>query len=186
MSDITQKWVDVLIPFSSGYGRRLTASGISRETKIPQQTVSRVLNGLVGRNLIRYSREGKNKLFYFDLKNQSSLLILKMIECQRSLNFLGNKRVSLIIEDLLKEFDSFLIFGSYASGKQKSGSDLDVVIFSKKKSLSKIKSKYPIEINEHFLSFVEFRKLKDSPMIKEVFLNHVLFGDVDKIMRRLL
>jgi DNA-binding IclR family transcriptional regulator len=67
MGNITQKWVDILITYSNDYSIKLSTSELSRRSGIPQQTVSRYLNRLAKLTLIDYVREGKSKLFYFDL-----------------------------------------------------------------------------------------------------------------------
>jgi len=71
LSNITQKWVNLLVPLSSNYSQKFFASDLSRKTKMPQQTVSRHLNQMAKLNLIEYAREGRNKMFYLDLKRYS-------------------------------------------------------------------------------------------------------------------
>ena len=87
LSDITQKWVDLLIPFSSNYSDKISASELARKSKIPQQTASRYLNKLVKLNLLNYMKQGRNKLFYFDLGKQTAKIMLNIIENQKSLQF---------------------------------------------------------------------------------------------------
>ena len=81
-SNITQKWVEVLAPFSGDYSAKLSASEVSRRCRMPQQTVSRVLNSLSSLNIISYTKNGKNKLFYLDLEQQKSKIVLNLIENQ--------------------------------------------------------------------------------------------------------
>lgn len=182
MSNITQKWVKAIEAFSLDYTSKLSASEISRIMKIPQQTVSRILNEMVELNLIRFKRQGRNKLFYLE-KNEKTNLIIRIIESQKALEFLNkNKEEALIINDLLEKFDNVIVFGSYASGKNKKDSDLDILILSNKKNILKIKSKYNIEINEHFVNKFD----KNNPLVKEVISNHILFGKIDKIIGKLI
>lgn len=186
-SNITQKWVDLLFPFSDDYSSKQSASQLSKKTKIPQQTASRILNKLAKLNLINFVKEGKNKLFYFDLENQNSKIMLNLIENQKALEFqLKNKEICVIINEILKHCESIIIFGSYASGKFNKTSDLDIVILGKcnKEKIRKIKQKQIIEINEHYVSYGEFFKILKSrnPLSLEIMKNHVLFGDVSKIV----
>lgn len=187
MSDITQKWVGLLNPFSNNYSARFSASELSRKSKIPQQSSSRYLNKLVKLNLIDYIKEGKNKLFYFELKKQTTKIIFNLIENQKALQFqLKNKKIAIIINELLKHGDGIIIFGSYASGKFHGDSDLDLIILGKsnKDEIKKIKQKQIIEINEHYVSYKEFEKILKSrnPLAIEILQNHILFGDVSKIV----
>ena len=187
LSDITQKWVDLLLPFSGNYSLRISASDLAKKTKIPQQTASRHLNKLVEFNLINYTKEGKNKLFYFDLERQATKTMLNLIENKKSLRFQSKvKEIAVIIEELLKNCESLIVFGSYASGNFKKESDLDIVILGKNKrgELDKIKQKQIIQINEHYVSYNEFDKILHSrnPLALEIMKNHILFGDVSKIV----
>ena len=187
LGNITQKWVDLLLPFSNNYSLRISASDLAKKTKIPQQTASRYLNKLVELNLINYTKEGKSKLFYFDLERQATKTILNLIENKKSLQFQSKvKEIAVVIEELLKNCESLIVFGSYASGNFKKESDLDIVILgkNKKEEVKKIKQKQVIEINEHYVSYNEFNKILRSrnPLALEIMKNHVLFGDVSKIV----
>lgn len=188
MSNITQKWVELLNPFSKEYNKKMTASEISRETKIPQQTATRILNSLVKKNLIEYQRQGKNKLFYLNLKTSSTEIILNLVENQKALDFLiENKKEAVIIEDLLKHCESIILFGSYASKKFDEKSDLDLVIIGKsdKKKIKEIKERQILEINEHYTDFVEFEnKIKERNALSiEIIKNHIVLGDVSTIIK---
>lgn len=183
MSNITQKWVSVLMPFLEDYSARKSASEISRQAKLPQQTVSRILNKLTESNLIGYSREGKNKLFYFRDKKMIKTII-NILENQKTLEFqLKNKRVSVIINEFLDNSDGVILFGSYASGGYDSKSDLDLVIFNGK-DVDKIKRRYSIKINIHSVGCSEFKKMLDkkNPLALEILKNHVLFGNVSEVV----
>ncbi len=187
LSNITQKWVDLLVPFSDNYSDRLSASELARKSGIPQQTTSRLLNKLVKLNLINYVKEGKNKLFYFDLEKQTTKIILNFIENQKALRFqLKIKEVSVIINEFLKHCESLIIFGSYASDSFSKESDLDIVVLgrSNKEEIKRIKQKQILQINEHYASYNEFAKILRSknPLSIEIMKNHILFGDVSRIV----
>ncbi len=187
MSNITQKWVDLLIPFSNNYSARLSVSELARKSRIPQQTASRLLNKLTRSNLINYIKEGKNKLFYFDLEKQTTKIILNFIENQKALKFqLKIREISVIINEILKYCESLIVFGSYASNAFNKESDLDIVILGKsnKEKIKKIKQKQIIQINEHYVSYNEFAKILKSknPLSIEIIKNHILFGDISKII----
>jgi len=187
MRNVNQKWVELLEPFSGGYSNKISASELSKKTKIPQQTASRILNRVVKLNLISYVREGKNKLFYLDLERQTIKIILNLIENQKALQFqLKIKKISIIINEILKHCESLIVFGSYASEKFYSRSDLDLVIFGRydKEKIKEIKHKQIIDINEHYISYKEFEKIlkKRNPLAIEILQNHILFGNVSKIV----
>ena len=191
MSNIGQLCPDVLKPYLKDYSLKLSASEISREVKIERRTVSRILNKLVGLNLMNYVLQGKNKLFYFDLKKMSSFSLISLIEVNNSLNFsFRNKEISLILSKLFSCAEGVIVFGSYASLKNKKNYDLDVVFLGKVnlKEIRKIKSMSSIEINEHVVSYSEFVKILKSrnPLSIEISENHVLFGDSSRIVKAFL
>ena len=82
--------------------------------------------------------------------------------------------------------ESLIVFGSYASGNFSKESDLDIVILGKsnKEQIKKIKQKQIIQINEHYISYIEFAKILKSknPLSIEIMKNHILFGNVSKII----
>ncbi|MCX6742344.1 MAG: nucleotidyltransferase domain-containing protein [Candidatus Pacearchaeota archaeon] len=193
MSNITQKGVNLggrlgmLMPFTSDYSVKLSASEIARRTKIPQQSTSRYLNKFVNDSLLEYKKEGRNKLFYLDLKKETSRIMLNLIETEKALGFqMINKEVSVIINDLLKYCEGIIIFGSYASGNFNEDSDLDIVIFedTSKGKIKKIKRKSGLDIVEHYVSYKEFEEilLSNNPLAIEILNNHVLFGNLSKIV----
>jgi len=186
MSDFTQKWVNLLVPFTRDYSTKLNATQIARETNLPQQTVSRHLNEIEKKNILSYVRQGKNKLFYFELEKSVSKIILEMVELKKSLDFqLNIKKESVIIDEILAQADSIIVFASYASQEQNKDSDLDILIINGNlKEIKKIKEKIPIEINEHFTTYKEFEKLikKKNPLGIEIMKKHLIFGEASKVV----
>lgn len=187
MSNFTQKWVEILMPFCNDYSVKLTASDISRYTKIPQQTASRVLNKLVKINLISYVREGRNKMFFLDLKKQATRTVINIAENQKSLKFqLETKKIAVIINEFLNYADGIIVFGSYSSESSHANSDLDVIIFgADKEKIKQVKKKYLVEINEHYVGYKEFEKIlkEKNPLAIEILKNHILFGNVSGIIK---
>ena len=188
LGNITQRWVGVIKPFTMDYSIKLSATEIARISSLPQQSVSRILNLLSKMSLIEYSTIGKNKLFYFDFKKGTTYPLFLIVEGNRSVDFnLKHKREALIVNKILDNCDSIILFGSYASGKTKKNSDLDLVIIGNKsiKKFKELKSLSPIEIHEHFVSYKELKETfsKKNPLALEICKNHVLFGDFGRIIK---
>ncbi|MBN2368151.1 nucleotidyltransferase domain-containing protein [Candidatus Woesearchaeota archaeon] len=187
MSIITQKQVELLIPFTEQYSCRLTATEISAKTGIPQQTASVQLNMLAKKGIINYTKQGRNKLFYFDLGKNTAELIFSMLELHKSLDFqLKAREVSLIISDILGYSDSVIVFGSYSSGSFRKDSDLDIAILNNRnrKAIKKIKQTQVVEINEHYLTYDMLEDYLKSryPLVVEMARNHLFFGDVSRLV----
>lgn len=188
MSNITQKWVNLLIPFTDGYKSRLFESELARLASIPQQTASRYLKELVAQHIINYEEKGRNKLFYFDFSKHTTKIVLEMLENSKALYFQQKAaEISLIISEILNHAESVIVFGSYASYKSDESSDLDVVITGKynKSEIRKIKQNQVMQINEHYASYAELSKLEKSknPLAIEIIKNHIIFGNVSNIVR---
>ena len=187
MSNVGQIWPDVLGAYLSDYSVKLSASDVSRKTHLERRSVSRVLNKLVEFNLISYAREGKNKMFYLDLRKQITKIIINIAENQKSLNFqLRTKKIAVIINEFLNYCDGIIIFGSYSSRISHADSDLDIIIFGANKGkIKQIKEKYLMEINEHYAGYKEFEKMlkKRKPLAIEILNNHILFGDVSRLIK---
>ncbi len=191
MSNITQKWVNILIPFSKNYNIKITGSKLSKLAKTPQQTVSRYLNKLVELNLLSYIKDGKNKSFYLDLTKEKTKIIFNIIENHKSLSFLlDNKNIAPLINEISSFCESLIVFGSYSSKSNKKNSDLDIVIVgeSDKQSIKKIKKKQTIEINEHYISYADLKKSlnEKKPLAIEIMHNHTFFGDASKLVKLFL
>jgi predicted nucleotidyltransferase len=187
MSNITYKWVDVLMPFTKDYSARMNSIMLSQMSGVPQQTVSRIMSQLVELGLISYSYEGKNKLFQLDRSKLSTLPLYKILEGNKAISFiLSFPKESLIIKKMLECCEGIILFGSYASGDAKKDSDLDLVLVGKynKKKIEEIIKSSPIEIHEQIVSYSDLKKefSKKSAISKEILENHILFGEIDKIV----
>ena len=83
-----------------------------------------------------------------------------------------------------------LVFGSYAHGKQGQDSDLDVCFLvesevQRKKIapyFNEIKLRFPISIDEHYITFDDFIKmllLEEENLAKQIMRKHILFYNPD-------
>ncbi len=122
-----------------------------------------------------------------DPKRQTTKQILNLIENHKALQFhLKLREIAVIIDEILKYSETAIVFGSYASYSFNKESDLDIVILEKydRNMIAKIKQMQIIEINEHYLSYGDFAKTIRSrnPLSLEIIENHVLFGNVSKVV----
>lgn len=185
MSNITQKWVNLLVPFTSGYNQKFTESELSRLSAVPQQSASRYLNGLVKKNLLNYTIQGRNKQFYLDLQKQTSYNLLQLIENHKALEFQQkSKEAAVIINELLNHAEAIILFGSHAEYKSGRDSDIDVIVVGKteKDKIKAIKQRYHIQINEQYVSYGELAKSLKSkaPLSIELQKKHIFFGNISK------
>jgi predicted nucleotidyltransferase len=179
MTDVGQICPDILIPFANDYTIKLTASDISKKTKIPRRTVSRKLAKLVKLNLARYSIEGKNKKFYLDLKDQKVKVLINFIENYKALKFINEqKEIYIILEEIIKLRD-VVLFGSYAKGQANNESDVDILIIgNQSEKIREIARTQIKKIGIQFSTLVDFEKLlkKKNTLAIEIIKNHIIFG----------
>ncbi len=192
MTKISQRWpecVNLLVPFSRNYAGEMHASEMARQLQLPQKTVARKLDTLREKHLLNYKRVGKNKLFYLDLKRGASLSLLQIIESYKEIGFsLCYPQLYIFLEEL-----SFvcpvILFGSYAKGRAKEDSDVDVVLLARKsKGIDSVLKKYPFKVQAHYVSFALFKKQLYSghSLAKEIAKDHVFFGEKEKVIKLLI
>ncbi len=187
MSDITQKWVNILLPFTANYAKRLSGTELARLSDTSQQTASRHLNYMVKKNFIEYARQGRNKLFYFNYSKQSTKNILEILENHKGIIFQQKEKETFtVVNELLTHAESIIIFGSYSAYTADKHSDLDIVIVGNcsKPDIKKIKQRQTMQINEHYVSYQEFAQLLKSKnaLAVEILKNHIIFGNVSKVV----
>ena len=177
--------VYALIPFTRNYAGELHASEISRTLGLPQRTIARKLEQLQKLNLLNYRKGGRNK-YYFLNPGSSSFSLLEIIECYKELAFsIEYPQIYLLLEELSAS-KGIILFGSYAKGKAKSSSDIDLVIFARKnQKMTEIIKKYPFEVNAHFVTLHLFKtRIKENwALAKEIMKDHVLIGEKEKIIK---
>ena len=183
MTSLSQNWLDVLVPFSFEYNKKLSGSEISRITKIPQKSVSRYLQLLVGKNILRFESKGSSNFYYLDLSDEKTGIVLNMVESYKSFIFANNNTLWKEV----REFTSFgvcVLFGSQVKGHSTKDSDIDLVIFTKKsEKLKSILRNYP-RVQAQIVSFEKFERLvmKRDVLALEILRNHVVFGKLDKFV----
>ncbi|MBU0756675.1 MAG: nucleotidyltransferase domain-containing protein [Nanoarchaeota archaeon] len=191
MGDISQKWVNLLTPYSKKYYGRFTEAELSRQTNTPQQSASRYLKILVEEGIINYEVQGRNKLFFFNQDDTRTFIVMQMIENQKSLKFLSvEKKAAVLITELLASAESIIIFGSYASYSHKKGSDIDLIIIGPhdKDSIDKTKKRYTLEINCHYFDIDKFTDLmqKKDALMLEVMDNHIIYGNTSELVKKIM
>lgn len=183
LAKISQKWLEVLIPFTNDYSASFSGSELARLTKIPQRTVARILTQLVNMNLLKLDIRGKNNFYYFDLQDKRIKQLMNLVESYKSLKFSLDTSLWKEIVPLL-EFGNVVLFGSRAKGYATKSSDIDLVIFSNKtKKLDNV-LRHLSKVQAQTIPFEKFEKLVEQKKILalEVLKNHVVFGDCSKFV----
>lgn len=180
----------ILEPFVLNYGARLTGSSIAKTKKLNQKTVSSYLKRLERQNFLKSITEGKNKLYLLNLNDEQLIVnFISAIENARAIRFYQkHPLIKEIITKILPHITGIsLIFGSYAKGNEKEGSDLDIFIAgsANEAEIDKIANTYHLEINLKKYTLPEFKKaLKENDLLaKEVIKSHILMQNAQEFVR---
>jgi len=183
MTKLSQKWLDVLVPFSYEYNKKFSGIEISRISGIPQKTVSRHLNNLVSGGVLRMDKRGTSNFYYLDSNSEKFNLILDLIESYKTFLFSANNFLWKDLKDFVK-FGTLILFGSYVKGYSTKDSDIDLVIFARKtEELKRVLRENP-RVQAHIISFDSFEKLlsQKNTLALEILKNHVIFGEKNKFI----
>src|SRR3989344_4793065 len=139
-----------------------TLHELSKETGIPYATFHRAVGGMEG--LITLKRVGKAKVITANNENPvlKSWLIISSEEEKKG--FLKKQPLLNKIASKLSTTDIVVLFGSYAKGKQREDSDIDLLIINKR-------------INPMFITKEEFRRMlqdKEENVGKQVLKDHII------------
>ncbi len=153
--------------------------------------VFNALSELERYNLLKKKKKGNLNIYRLNLDNPFLIQTLLYLESENNLNF---PKLDIIVETIksipIKDY-CLLVFGSYASDKQKESSDFDICFLvdnnQKKKKIkpyfNEVKLSHSTNIDEHYITFNEFIKMllmDEENLGKQIFRNRILFfnGDI--------
>jgi len=177
---------EIFEEFLGDYSILLTGSFIAKKKKLNQKTTANHLQALEKEGILKSKVQGKNKNYFLNLDNKEILKnYILSVEHLRTLEFY---KKNLVIKEISEKINtpingSGLIFGSYAKGIQKKGSDLDILIIGKcnEKEIEKISKTYNIEI-----SLKLYSKIEKDILIKEALKNHIFIKNSELIIKEIL
>lgn len=154
---------------------------IARTIDESHSTVLRKISLLVKENVLDYKQEGKNKVFFIkdNIKSRNYAYLAEIYKLNKLLR--KHKELASIFEDIKKQFQKgmIILFGSYAKGNEKSGSDIDIYLETAdtkiKEKVKEINSRLSIKIGEFDIN---------SLLIKEIIKNHVIIRGVEEYYER--
>lgn len=169
--------------------KKLTINGVSKSTGEHYSFVHRTINKLAKDGVIKKEKAGKAYLCSLNFENEKTLILLQLSEIEkRNELYEKNGELRIILEDFVRSAEkqsgvaSIVLFGSYSKGAASRGSDIDILLVSSKnfraeKITKEMYAKYGKEINTIVMAQKDFRKQKDSALVKEIINNHhVLYG----------
>jgi predicted nucleotidyltransferase len=170
----------MLQPFICDFNIRITASETARKYNLNQKSTSLFYKELEKQNILKSKSQGKNKLFYLNKENLITKNFLIAIENLRTINFYKKQtKIKFLAEKILPKVNIAIIFGSYAKNKQKSNSDIDLLIIGNyDKSIEK-----DAELLNLNLDIKHYKNLKKDTLIEEVKKNHIILKGVETFIQ---
>ena len=174
--------IQVFEEFLRDFNIQLTGSFIAKKKNLNQKTVSNYLNKLEGEHILKSKTQGKNKLYFLNLKNKEIVKnYILAVEHLRTINFY---KKNILIKEVAEKISPYIkgiavIFGSYAINTQKQDSDLDIFIIGRcnETEIEKISKTYKIEI-----SLKVYSKLKQDILTTEVVKNHIIIKNAEQFI----
>lgn len=164
---------------------------ISQNISADYKTVHGVMQELIKNDLVHAKKIGQTVLCSINQKEFNADIF--RAELSRREELLKNKDLSSMysyFESLKEPFFVLLLFGSYASGKNRKGSDIDLMLITDNEDTKKkIKSKVnliPLEIHlteVNSREFVSMLKTTEFNVGKEAFYNNVILYGIEDYYR---
>ncbi len=154
---------------------------IARTLNESHSTILRKINGLVKENILDYKIEGKNKIFFIknNLKAKNYVYSSEIYKLSKLLK--KYPELSIIFEDIKKNFKRgmIILFGSYAKETSDKDSDIDVYLETKdnkiKNRIQDINSKIKIKTGKFDTN---------SLLVKEIIKNHIIIRGVEEFYEK--
>jgi len=176
---ITENHLQILILFTKGYDKEYYVREVQKLLKISPRTAQLILEDLEKKGVLLSKTRGKIKIYSLKKENEISRAYIILAEQYKLICFL-NKKIE--IKHLLREIKkispntTLVIFGSYAKGTEKRGSDLDILAIINgdfdKQSVKALEKMHTFKINIKTVKIDNFDK--DDILIKEVWDNHII------------
>ena len=189
MSKIHNTTKDKILKFLlSNKNKEFTIRSISKNISVDYKTVYLITKELIKAGIINSKTMGQAVLCSINQNNFNSDVF--RAELIRREELFKNKNLLVLhnyFKDIEEPFFVLLLFGSYASGKQRKGSDIDLVLITDDENIKKqVKSSLSlIPLKVHLIDFnskefLSMLKTTEFNVGKEIFNNNIiLFGIED-------
>ncbi len=179
-------------------------SEISRELRIPKNTVKRSIRPLVEYNILREFKKGKSTVFQLNLRNYIvKQMIVPLFQKEYDYPFNKASEFCIALAKEIKKTNNFLrkevqvsamiLFGSLADDEMTPTSDIDIAVISENSEIIEanaeaLKSKYlkdeGLLFSVHVFKPEDFKKRykKKDPLIVNIVNGVTLYGDIDKVI----
>jgi predicted nucleotidyltransferase len=188
--NITENHLQIIELFTKGYNKEYYIREVQKILGISPRTAQLILDDLEKKAILESVTKGKIKVYKIK-KSDIAQEYLVFVEQYKKISFLEKHR---LIREVIGKITSHIcgvgiIFGSYAKGTEKKGSDLDVFVIGSydEKSINEVSKMYGIEINaKNYPSKIFGKSIQNDALVREVLDNHVVFRNAEEFVRVVL
>ena len=196
---ITKKQIEIFRAFRENPFRNLSFSELKKELReASSSNLQNAIKAFRDESLIRVLELGRMRMISLNFDN-NKLFDYISIFGKEFFSHIPFNILYELQEGILKEneFFSLVVFGSYASGKQKKNSDLDVAVIVPSEDIKKkislavksVKRKVLIEVHEMIFTreeFLEMLRADEENVGKEIARNHFVFYGLPEFYKLIL
>lgn len=188
--NITENHLQALCLFTQGFDRDFYIREVQRILDISPRTAQLILDDLENKGILESETKGKIRVYRIRT-NSMSRRYLVFAEQYKAIAFLEKNSM---VKELIEKITPFtkgvgIIFGSYAKGRAKKDSDLDIFVIGTydEEKVREISETYGIEISVKCYPLKTFEKvLANDHLIREVLKSHVVFLNAEKFISRVV
>ena len=183
---ITENTLQVLSLFTNDFKREYYVREVERLLKISPRTSQLILEDLEDRGIIESKKRGKIKTYKIN-PSESTKRYLVFVEQYKAIVFLERR---IMIKEMIEKVSPHIkgigiIFGSYAKGLERKGSDLDIFIAGNynRNEVKRVSRNFGIEISIKCYPIKTFeRNLNRDILLKEILKNHIVFVNAEQFI----
>lgn len=188
--NITENHLQILSLFAKGFKKEYYIREVQKLLGISPRTAQLILDDLEKKAVLESATKGKIRAYQIK-KSGIAKDYLIFVEQYKKIAFLGKHAlIREVVEKITSQISGVgIIFGSYAKGTEKKGSDLDVFVIGgyDEKGISDVSRLYGIEINvKNYPLKIFVKSIRDDALVREVLDNHVVFRNAEEFVRIVL
>jgi predicted nucleotidyltransferase len=188
--NITENHLQVLSLFTRGFTRDYYIREVQKILGISPRTAQLILYDLEKKAVLESATKGKIRTYRIK-KTDTARQYLIFAEQYKAMTFLKKRPVIKEIVDKISPFiDGIgIIFGSYAKGLEKKGSDLDIFVAGtcNSEEIKKVSELYGVRVSVKKYPPEIFKKsIRNDALVKEVLDSHVAFLNAEQFIKSVL
>jgi len=182
------KYYEILKQFLGDYNREIYGRELIGKVKMSQKGIALALEELEKISILKSRKHGSFRYFRLNKDYTEIKDVIVIAELMRKNEFLAKHRK---IAYTFKEDERIVgLFGSYAKGTQKEGSDIDLFIIGQKKEedYNALGKRFSLDISIKYFSKSVWTKLakEKNNLCQEIIKNHVIIFNAERFIELIL